>query len=176
MANSSSYEAVGVVKQIMELKTLTNNFTKREFVLTTEDDYPQVVQFECVKQQCALLDALAPGDRVRLEDGQWNGVVEACIDDADELALWNVLPPGRQRGVFVRYDEVGLVFYPKGGSWTSLSLLNPTSPQSQVASPRFEPQGNAQGAALEEGPERSSEDLAPALEIRQLLRICDQGA
>jgi hypothetical protein len=67
MANSSSYEAVGVVKQIMELKTLTNNFTKREFVLTTEDDYPQVVQFECVKQQCALLDALAPGDRVRVE-------------------------------------------------------------------------------------------------------------
>jgi hypothetical protein len=64
---------------------------------------------------------------------------------------------------------------PKSRSWTSLSPLNPTSPQSQVASPRFQPQGNAQGPVLEERLERSGEDLAPALEVRQLLRIFDQA-
>src|ERR1700735_929396 len=49
------------------------------------------------------------------------------------------------------------------------------SPQSQVASSRFEPRGKAQGAALEEGLERSGEDLAPALEVGQLLRSSDQS-
>ena len=39
---------------------------------------------------------------------------------------------------------------PKSRSWTSLSLLNPTSSQSQVAPPRFQPRGKAQGAAVEE--------------------------
>ena len=45
---------------------------------------------------------------------------------------------------------------PKSRSWTSLSLLNPTSSQSQVAPPRFQPRGKAQGAAVEEGLERKA--------------------
>src|ERR1700685_1830610 len=69
----------------------------------------------------------------------------------------------------------GFFLDPRSRSWTSLSPLNPTSHQSQVASPRFEPQGNAQGAALEEGLERSGEDLPPALEVGQLLRTSDQA-
>jgi hypothetical protein len=46
------------------------------------------------------------GDCVQLEDGQWRGVVEACFEKADPSG-W---PP--ERGVFVRYVEVGPVFYP----------------------------------------------------------------
>jgi hypothetical protein len=46
------------------------------------------------------------GDRVRLEDGQWRGVVEACFEEAGPSG-W---PP--ERGVFVRYVEVGSEFYP----------------------------------------------------------------
>ena len=62
MANG--YEASGTIRQIMETKTLGNGFVKREFVLTTEDDYPQVVLFECVKQRTSLLDGVAVNDRV----------------------------------------------------------------------------------------------------------------
>src|ERR1700677_2420332 len=47
--------------------------------------------------------------------------------------------------------------------------------QSGVASPRFQPQRKSQRAALEEGVERSGEDLAPALEAGQLLRTCNQA-
>jgi hypothetical protein len=47
------------------------------------------------------------GDRVALEDRQWRGVVEQCFEAPH--AGW----PG-ERGVLVRYDEVGLVFYPDG--------------------------------------------------------------
>ena len=63
----ANFETCGTIKTILEPKTFPSGFVKREFVLLTEDDYPQTILFECVKQQCALLDALAPGDRVRVE-------------------------------------------------------------------------------------------------------------
>ena len=47
------------------------------------------------------------GDRVRLEDGQWNGVIEECVDGPETADRW-----ASERGILVRYDEAGLVFYP----------------------------------------------------------------
>ena len=52
------------------------------------------------------------GDRVRLEDGKWNGVVEECVE-GPEAAASHGIRSDCERGVFVRYDEVGLVFYPE---------------------------------------------------------------
>ena len=51
-------------------------------------------------------DTCEGGDRVRLEDGQWNGVVEECVDGRETADRW-----ASERGVLVRYDEVGLMFY-----------------------------------------------------------------
>lgn len=61
-----SYEVCGAIRTILEAKTFASGFTKREFVLLTEDDYPQTVLIGCVKQKCALLDRVAPNDRVRV--------------------------------------------------------------------------------------------------------------
>ena len=60
------YEMVGAVKVILEPMSFPSGFTKREFVLTMEDDYPQDIKFACIKEKSALLDAVAPGDRVRV--------------------------------------------------------------------------------------------------------------
>ena len=65
MANQ--YEMCGTVKRIMDPKTFSKGFTKREFVLTTEEDRPQMVQFACLQQQCGLLDRIAVDDRVRVQ-------------------------------------------------------------------------------------------------------------
>ena len=62
----ANYEACGTIKTILEPKTFASGFVKREFVLETEDDYPQTVLFECIKQQCGLLDPVAVNDRVRV--------------------------------------------------------------------------------------------------------------
>ena len=62
----ASYEICGTIKLIQEPKTFPSGFVKREFVLSTEDDYPQLIQFECIKQQCGLLDRVAVNDRVRV--------------------------------------------------------------------------------------------------------------
>ena len=73
MANS--FEITGTIKEIKDVQTFTSGFTKREFVLTIEDDYPQDIKFACVKDRCALLDHVVVNDRVnvafRLRGNLW---------------------------------------------------------------------------------------------------------
>jgi hypothetical protein len=58
---------IGKIKLMFEPMTFASGFTKREFVLTLEDDYPQDVKFVCVKEKCGLLDRVAVGDRVKVD-------------------------------------------------------------------------------------------------------------
>ena len=72
-----TYEIQGRIKKIFELQTFASGFSKRDFVLTTEEDYPQDVKLECIKERCALLDPLAEGDRVtaafNIRGNEYNG-------------------------------------------------------------------------------------------------------
>ena len=63
----NTYEMIGKIKLMFEPMTFASGFTKREFVLTMEDDYPQDVKFVCVKEKCGLLDRVAVGDRVKVD-------------------------------------------------------------------------------------------------------------
>lgn len=62
----TTYEMIGKIKLVFEPMSFASGFTKREFVLTMEDDYPQDVKFVCVKEKCSLLDHVAAGDRVKV--------------------------------------------------------------------------------------------------------------
>lgn len=59
-----SYEMTGTVKQVNDVMTFSSGFTKREFVVTTPEQYPQDVIFETVKDKTSLLDSLSPGQEV----------------------------------------------------------------------------------------------------------------
>lgn len=59
-----SYEMTGTVKVVMDLMTFDSGFTKREFVVTTRDQWPQDVKFETVKDKTAILDNIEPGQEV----------------------------------------------------------------------------------------------------------------
>ena len=59
-----SYEMNGTVKVVMDLVTFDSGFTKREFVITTKDQWPQDVKFETVKEKTSLVDNLSPGQEV----------------------------------------------------------------------------------------------------------------
>jgi len=56
----------GRVKLIMDLQSRDSGFTKREFVITTNEQYPQDVKLECIKDKTNLLDGLAEGDEVEV--------------------------------------------------------------------------------------------------------------
>lgn len=62
-----TYDMTGIVKLVMEQQSFDSGFTKREFVVTTEDDrYPQEIKFECVKDKVSLLDNVQSGHRVKV--------------------------------------------------------------------------------------------------------------
>ena len=54
----------GKVKLILDLQSWDSGFTKREFVVTTLEEYPQDIKIEVVKDKCALLDTFKVGDVV----------------------------------------------------------------------------------------------------------------
>ena len=54
----------GRVKLIMDTQSFDSGFTKREFVITTDEQYPQDVKFECIKDKTALLDSYNVGDNI----------------------------------------------------------------------------------------------------------------
>jgi len=67
----------GKVKVIFDMQQFDSGFTKREFVITTEEQYPQDVKFELVKDKTALIDQYQVGSNVRvhfnLRGNEWQG-------------------------------------------------------------------------------------------------------
>ena len=62
-----AFELSGNVKLVQEPQTFGSGFTKREFVVTVEDEkYPQDISLECVQDKVSLLDTLQPGDEVKV--------------------------------------------------------------------------------------------------------------
>lgn len=59
-------ELTGKIKVIFDEKTFNGGFTKREFVITTEDQYPQTVIFEMHKEKAASLNSFKNGDQVKV--------------------------------------------------------------------------------------------------------------
>jgi hypothetical protein len=59
-------ELVGKVKLGRDEQSFASGFTKREFVITTEEQYPQDIQFELLKEKASLVAAYNPGDRIKV--------------------------------------------------------------------------------------------------------------
>ena len=74
---SETYQLTGTVKEIMDLQTFESGFCKREFVVTSEDQWPQSIKLEAVKDKCASLDSVQIGQRVtvkfNLRGNEYNG-------------------------------------------------------------------------------------------------------
>ncbi len=60
-------ELSGKIKWIDETKTYGNNgFRKRELVITTEEQYPQNILVEFIKDKCDLLNSYQVGQNVKI--------------------------------------------------------------------------------------------------------------
>ena len=77
---SEKYTAQGAIKIVNETQSFaTSDFTKREFVITTEadTDYPQDIKFAFTKDKCAILDKYAVGQEVivsfNMRGNEYNG-------------------------------------------------------------------------------------------------------
>ena len=72
-----SYELKGTVKEVMDQQTFDSGFTKREFVVQTNERYPQDIKMECVKDKVSMLNGIERGMDVAvdfdLRGNEYNG-------------------------------------------------------------------------------------------------------
>ena len=60
-------EVTGKIKVIGETKTFgTGNFAKRDLVVTTDEQYPQMILIEFVQDKCDILNKYKLGDSVKV--------------------------------------------------------------------------------------------------------------
>ena len=70
-------ELTGKIKLIMDEQRFDSGFYKREFVITTEEQYPQDIKFEVFKEKCELLNDMTEGQPVKVSfdvrGREWQG-------------------------------------------------------------------------------------------------------
>ena len=60
-------EVIGKIKIIGDVQTFgANGFQKRELVVTTDDQYPQMIMIEFVQDKCNLLNNYSVGQDVKV--------------------------------------------------------------------------------------------------------------
>jgi hypothetical protein len=61
-----SFELSGKIKVIFDQQNFQSGFYKREFVVTTQGEYPQDIKFELLKDKVAMLEPFSEGADVKV--------------------------------------------------------------------------------------------------------------
>ena len=75
----ASFEITGNLKLKQETQVVSEKFSKREFVLTTDQttSYPQFISLQLTQDKCSLLDNINVGEEIKvsfsLRGREWNG-------------------------------------------------------------------------------------------------------
>lgn len=59
-------EIQGTIKMIGATKKVSEKFTKRDLRITTDGDYPQVIEVQFTQDKCAILDKFKVGEQVSI--------------------------------------------------------------------------------------------------------------
>ena len=64
----SELKIIGTIKQIGELETFDSGFQKRSFILTTDEQYPQDIKFDAIKEKAVDFEKFRKvGERVSVK-------------------------------------------------------------------------------------------------------------
>lgn len=59
-------ELSGIIKRLSDTQTFASGFQKREVVIVTEEQYPQPIAIDFLKEKGDLLDSYKEGDKVKI--------------------------------------------------------------------------------------------------------------
>jgi single-strand DNA-binding protein len=72
-----SFELEGTLIKKFDTQQIKDTFKKREFVVETDEQYPQQIKVELTQDKCELLDDYNEGDKLKvhfnLRGREWNG-------------------------------------------------------------------------------------------------------
>jgi hypothetical protein len=89
-----AYEMTGKIKKIFDQQDFPSGFYKQEFVVTTDEKFPQDVKLSCLKEKVEALQNFKEGDSVQVSFNvngrEWN---EKYFVD---LTAWKIDAAGAQ--------------------------------------------------------------------------------
>ena len=90
----SNLSVEGKLKRIHDEQVISDRFKKREFVIETEEQYPQVLMFQLVQDKTNLIDQFSIGDKVEiffnLRGREWQKDPSAEIRVFNTLDAWRI--------------------------------------------------------------------------------------
>ena len=82
------YTTKGTIKVINQTQQITEKFSKREFVIETDSQYPKPNLFQMNNDKCSLIDGFKVGDKVEVF---WNLNGKEWTNPAGETKYFNTL-------------------------------------------------------------------------------------
>ena len=71
-----AFQVEGKLHKIFDVEQKSERFQAREFVIETEEQYPQFIKFQLVQDKCELIDAHNEGEKINvhfdLRGREWN--------------------------------------------------------------------------------------------------------
>lgn len=86
------FKLTGTVKVINPTQVISEKFSKREFVIETQDQYPQLVMFQATQDKCSLLDNVQTSSQVEVS---FNLRGREWTSPAGEVKYFNTLEAWR---------------------------------------------------------------------------------
>tara|TARA_B100001093_G_scaffold100772_1_gene92895 strand:+ start:1087 stop:1455 length:369 start_codon:yes stop_codon:yes gene_type:complete len=90
----SNLSIEGKVKRILDEQVISERFKKREFVIETEEQYPQVLVFQLVQDKTNLIDQINLGDKIEvffnLRGREWQKDASSEIRVFNTLDAWRI--------------------------------------------------------------------------------------
>lgn len=72
-----AFDVIGKAVKIYDVESKSASFQTREFVISTEETYPQFVKFQATQDRCNIVDGINEGDKIKvhfdLRGREWQG-------------------------------------------------------------------------------------------------------
>lgn len=90
----SNLSIEGKIKRVHDEQVISDRFKKREFVIETEEQYPQVLMFQLVQDKTNLIDTFQAGDKVEvffnLRGREWQRDAQSEVRVFNTLDAWRI--------------------------------------------------------------------------------------
>lgn len=84
-----SYSVKGILKRINPIETVgANNFTKRLFVIETQENYPQTLEFQLIKDRVDIIEVYKIGEEIEVH---FNLKGREWTNNSQEIKVFNTL-------------------------------------------------------------------------------------
>lgn len=117
-------EITGKIKLIGETQTFGSDFTKRQLVITTTEQYPQFISIDFLKDKCSILDKYKVGQDVKVsiniggrewvnpqgETKYFNSIVGWRIESVENAPDVPLPPPSEDAVLVSQTEDDGLPF------------------------------------------------------------------